>query len=62
MEEDITVEVLAAAVAAVAAVVDMAAASHSSGIFSLYSLVVLTFASAGSLPFSLLEFPIVSLI
>lgn len=55
MEEDIPVEALAAAV-------DMAVASYSSGIFSLYSLVVLTFASTGSLPFSLLEFPIASLI
>jgi hypothetical protein len=56
------VAVVAAVVAVDMAVVAMAAASHSSWIFYLFSLGLLTFATAGAFPFSCLEFPIVSLI
>jgi hypothetical protein len=61
---DVEEDILAAAVAVVVdiAVVAMAAASHSSGIFYLFSLALLTFTTAGALPFSCLEFSIVSLI
>ena len=52
----------AVAVAVDMAVADMAAASHSSWIFQVSLLALLTFATAGAFPFFCLEVPIVSLI